>query len=171
MEEITMLEGVREDLVVPLADLDVGQMLQSWRWLIPETHRPLFATALGDLFLTAPDGSVGWLDMGTGQYEAVAANEEEFQRAAQDPENSSLWFGAGLVDRLRAAGKVLGPGQCYCYLQLPMLGGEYEPANFVIYDLNHHFQVWGPIHEQLHDLPDGATIEFKIEEPGDSQES
>jgi len=58
--------GVHEDLIVPLNGVDIRQMLEFWRWLIPETHSPLFATALGDLFLTNPDGQVLWLDMGVG---------------------------------------------------------------------------------------------------------
>jgi hypothetical protein len=158
------VDGVREDLIVPLAGVDTGAMLEFWRWLIQESHRPLFATALGDLFLTDPDGRVLWLDMGDGQLQQVAASPAEFERAAADPDKNSLWFGEVLVDQLRAAGKVLGPGECYCYLQLPMLGGEYDPANFRVYDVVTHFRVWGPIHEQLRDLPDGATVQFEITE-------
>lgn len=94
----------------------------------------------------------------------VATTETEFRRAVTDPDNNGYWFGAALVDRLRASGKTLGPGECYSYVQLPMLGGEYEPANFRIYDVVTHFRVWGPIHEQLRDLPDGATITFKVGE-------
>jgi Domain of unknown function (DUF1851) len=69
-----------------------------------------------------------------------------------------MWFGARLVDALRAAGKTLKAGECY--LKLPMLGGEYEPANFCGYEVVRHFQVWGPIHEQLRDIPDGTTVEI-----------
>jgi hypothetical protein len=158
------MRGVREDLIVSLGASDTAQMLEFWRWLIPASHQPLFATALGDLFLTDSGGQVLWLDLGNGQLEPVAANVAEFEQAITDPDNSSVWFGASLVDQLRAAGKVLQPGECYSYLQLPMLGGEYESDNFRSYDVVTHFRVWGPIHEQLHDLPDGATIEFKVEE-------
>jgi hypothetical protein len=164
--------GVREDLIVPLAGVDADRMLEFWRWLIPESHQLLFATALGDLFLTDPDGRVLWLDIGDGQLQPVASNMAEFERVAADPDNNSLWFGAVLVDQLRAAGKVLGSGECYCYLQLPMLGGKYEPGNFRIYDVVTHFRVWGPIHEQLRDVPDGATIEFEvINAPARTQEA
>jgi hypothetical protein len=158
------VEGVRSDLIVPLDGVDIGRMLEFWRWLIPEALRPLFATALGDLFLAVPDGSGWWLDVGDGQLRFVAAGEDEFRRAVTDLDNNSLWFGAALVDRLRVAGKLLGTGECYCYLLLPMLGGAYEPDNFRVYDVVRHFRVWGPIHEQLRELPDGATVEFKFGE-------
>jgi hypothetical protein len=154
--------GVREDLIVPLAGIDTARMLERWRWLIPESHRPLIATALGDLFLSDPDGRVLWLGVNNGKLRPVTATQAEFERAAAEPENNRFWFGAMLGDRLRASGKVLGPGECYSYLLLPMLGGEYEPANFTVYPVEHHFRVWGPIHEQLRDVPDGDYVEFKV---------
>ncbi|HEY1189511.1 MAG TPA: T6SS immunity protein Tdi1 domain-containing protein, partial [Gemmata sp.] len=124
------MNGVREDLVVRLAGADTGALLEFWRWLIPESHEPLFATALGDLFLTAPGGPVLWLDVGVGQLVPVAADEAELERVAADPDNLTMWFGAALVDRLSTGGKVLKPDECYSYLQLPMLGGTYDPDNF-----------------------------------------
>ena len=156
--------GVREDLIVLLDGVDTDRMLAFWRWLVPDTFRPLFATALGDLFLTGPDGRVLWLDVGNGRLWPVARNTAEFKRLAASSDDGDFWFGPPLVDRLVEAGKVLGAGECYSYITLPMLGGDYGPANFRTYDVLHHFQVWGPIHEQLHDLPDGATVEFKIVE-------
>jgi hypothetical protein len=154
--------SVREDLIVPLTGVDPDRMLEFWRWLVPPSHQPLFATALGDLFLAAPDGRVLWLDVGSGELRPVAATDAEFQRSVTDLENNSLWFGAVLVDKLRAAGKVLGPGECYSYWMVPILGGEYEPANFTIYPVERHFQVWGPIHEKLRDVPDGTEVMFEV---------
>ncbi len=162
MNELTYLAHVRCDLLVALADIDFGRLLEHWRWLIPESSRPLFATALGDLFVIDPGGQVSWLDMGDGQLQPVATSEADFERAASDPDNASFWFGTTLVDQLLAAGKALGPGECYSYLQLPMMGSQYEPNNFGVCDVVSHFRIWGPIHEQLRNLPDGATVEFKV---------
>jgi hypothetical protein len=151
-------------LLVPLSEADAVSALEFWRWLVPEPARPLFATALGDLFLVDASGQVLWLDVGCGTLEVVAVTEAEFARAAADTDNAANWFGAALVDQLRAAGKVLGPGECYSYLQLPILGGEYEPANFMVCDVVSHFRTCGPIHERLSQLPDGATVEFSATE-------
>jgi hypothetical protein len=103
-----------------------------------------------------------WLDVGDGELRTAAANEAEFRRAVVHTENGSLWFGAALVDKLRAIGTLLGPGQCYSYWTLPILGGKYEPSNFTVYPVEYHFQVWGPIHEKLRDLPDGTVVEFRV---------
>jgi hypothetical protein len=153
---------IREDLIVRLADVDIAQMLEFWRWLIPPTCCPLFATALGDLFLADAEHRIQWLDIGVGQLKQVASSIAEFENAVADPDNASLWFGASFIDELRTAGKTLASQECYSYIQLPMLGGEYEPANFRVYDVVTHFRVWGPIHEKLRDVPDGTQIEFEI---------
>jgi hypothetical protein len=159
--------GVPEHVIVPLDRIDMMRMLEFWRWMIPETDRPLFATALGDLFLVDLKGRILWLDMSIGEMQIIAADEVEFERFAAGPVNRSTWFGTRLVDQLRASGKVLQPGECYSYLKLPMLGGEYEVANFRIYDVITHFRVWGPIHEKLRDIPDGVQVEFRVVNPPD----
>ena len=156
--------GIRDDLLVPLAGSDTAPLVEFWRWLLPDNLRPWFVTALGDLFLRGPDGRVWWLDVGTGELQAVAADEAEFRGLLADSENVDLWFGAPLADQLRDTGVARGPGECYSYVQLPILGGEYEPGNFRVYDVVTHFRVWGPIHEKLRDLPDGASVEFHITE-------
>ena len=47
---------VRADLVVPLDGIDPESLLEHWRWLLPESLRPWFATALGVGLVD----SVGW---------------------------------------------------------------------------------------------------------------
>ncbi len=159
-----MLYNLREELIVSLAGVDTTRMLEFWRWLVPDSLRPLFATALGDLFLADPAGTILWLDSGVGRLRTVAANTDEFRQAVADPENATYWFGGGLVDQLRAAGKLLLPMECYSYHTLPMLGGRFEPTNFQIYPVVRHFRALGQIHDQLKDLPDGAVVEFKVVE-------
>src|SRR4051794_25557966 len=80
--------GVRDDLIVPLDGVDVGAMLEFWRWLVPVSLTPWFVTALGDLFLRDRQGFVWWLDIGTGALEAVAHGDARFQDCISDPETA-----------------------------------------------------------------------------------
>lgn len=159
-----MTNGVRQDLIVPLDGIDTTRMLEFWRWLVPDSLSPRFATALGDLFLTDPLGVVSWLDTGTGKLRAVATNVQEFENATAVPETSSYWFGPGLVDELKAAGRLLLPMECYSYLTLPILGGKFEAGNFVINPVVRHFRITGQMHEQIRHLPDGAAVTFTVVE-------
>jgi hypothetical protein len=159
-----MVDGIRHDLIVPLDGIDTTRMLEFWRWLVPETLRPLFATALGDLFLTDTAGAIWWLDVGMGELSAVAASVDEFERIVTDGEKRAFWFGEVLVDQLRAVGQLLLPMECYSYWKLPVLGGDFVPSNYTIYPVVRHFSIWGPIHEQIRHLPDGATVTFKVVE-------
>jgi hypothetical protein len=131
---------------------------------LPDAIQPWFATALGDLFSRHADGRVYWLDAGSGQAQVVASNEDEFRSSLTNSDNMDYWFGPSLVERLREAGIAREPRQCYSYVQLPILGGNYEIDNFRVYDVVTHFRVWGPIHEKLKHLPDGTTFEFRISE-------
>lgn len=152
-----------DPLTVSLSGVDAERLLELWRWLIPDGLHPWFATALGDLFLHGSDGQVWWLEVGSGELQAVASNEAQFRQLLADPNNASLWFGRELVDALRKSGLSLRQGECYSYWVLPILGGEYKPDNFRVYDVLTHFQVWGPIHEKINDLPDGAEVEFVVD--------
>jgi hypothetical protein len=151
-------------LTIDLGGADADRLLRHWRWLVGPGLRPVFATLLGDLFLASSDGQVWWLDVGVAELTAVAADAEEFARQMDDPEQVDLWFGPRLVEALRAEGRRLTDGECYSYEQLPILGGEFEPANFRPRDLQTHLDVWGPIQEKIKDLPDGSTIEFVVGE-------
>ncbi len=63
-----MFEGVRSDLIVPLAGVDIDRMLAFWRWLIPETHRPLFATAEDEIGGTLQDAKTAVREAAAGDY-------------------------------------------------------------------------------------------------------
>ena len=161
------MRGIRADLIVPLDDVDPDALLEFWLWRLPPTSRPLFATALGDLFLCDSHGRIGWLDVGSGGLQMVASDLCHFEELATDHEKSCLWFGQSLVDDIREAGHILKPGECYSYWQLPILGGAYEPGNFRVSEVVTHFRVWGPIHEKLKDIPDGTSIDFVVTLPVD----
>jgi len=71
-----------------------------------------------------------------------------------------------MVGALLESGLRLAPGQCFSYIVPPILGGEWEAANFEATDLAVHFGILGQIHLQVKDLPEATPIgEIRIVPP------
>lgn len=161
------LAGVRPDLIVEVDSVDPDRLLECWRWRIGPSLRPWFATVVGDLFLRGPTGDVAWLDAGVGEVETAAPSEAAFHLHLADPQRHAVWFAPTLVDRLRdpASGQPrLQPGEVFSYLRLPLLGGDFAPANFRVRELVDHFCTLGMLHRQFHENPDGAGLQFGPDE-------
>lgn len=153
-----------EDMLeaLPIDSAESDALLRHWRWLIPESFQLLCVTKLGDAFLQAADQSIWWLDVGSAEFEPVAQDRSDWLGRLQDSGILNQWSGRVLVKNLEQHGLRLAPGQCFTYLQCPILGGDYEPSNFMLVTIQEHFNIWGPIHEQLRDLPDGTEVEFEV---------
>ena len=143
-------------------DMDDNLLLGRWRWLAPSSYRVLLASALGDLFLADDAGAAHWLDVGAGELTTVAENLKAFREAWEEDGNRDVWFGPGLVDALEAV-EGRKPDECYSYIMLPILGGSFEPSNFVVRTLQQHLDGWGPIQQKLSSLPDGAQVTLSVE--------
>jgi hypothetical protein len=151
------------ELTVNPEGVDLDGLLSEWRWLVDDSFEPVLISALGDLFLRHSDGRIFWLSSGWGQLTEVANSAEEFKQLMVQRENAEEWFVPGLVGDILAAGKRLGPGQCFGYNVPPVLGGEIEPDNFEPTDLQVHFGILGQIQRQVKDLPPSTPIsEIKI---------
>jgi hypothetical protein len=61
------------------------------------------------------------------------------------------------------SGKKLEKGQCYTFVQIPILGGDYVVANIAVRDIAYQYTALGPIFKKLREIPDGTKIRFKIE--------
>jgi hypothetical protein len=151
------------DLYITMDGRNPEDVLGPFRWLIPHNHRPLFVTAIGDLFLADSKGCVWWLNIGGGRFTPVAPSETEFWRLIQDSANRESWFGEDVVKRLRLSGLTRGMQECFSFKTLPMLGGTYESSNFKSVDVVNHFKVWGPILKSIWEIPDGTKIRFRVE--------
>lgn len=149
-------------LIIPTGELDPEGLLRNWQWLVPIGYRTLFASAFGDLFLSDERGRMFWLNVGGAELVEVAENASAFEQMLTEPEHRDFYLGPHLVEACEAAGLQREPDECYSYLTLPMLGGAYKPSNFRGRTLEGHLAGWGPICEQLAELPDGAEITFKV---------
>jgi hypothetical protein len=116
------------------------------------------------MFLERPDGTVHWLDTGTGLVEQVANNRAGFEEIIKaSPDLVDEWFLPTLVERLHAADKKAGAGECYGFTILPVFAeGKYEVANMFVVPVTEQFVGLADVHRQLSELPDGASVQVKV---------
>jgi hypothetical protein len=158
--------GRLQDYTIDHQGLDWAALLATWAWLLPRTVTVWLMNRFGDLFLVLADGSVHMLDTGRGSLERVADDREDFARRIDQDGNANDWLMIPLIDKLVTAGFCLRPGECYSYWRLPVLGGEYAPANTKIVTIDHHFKAFGPIHDALRDVPDGTSVQLEVKRDG-----
>jgi hypothetical protein len=67
-----------------------------------------------------------------------------------------------LADSCTAAGKILGDGQCYAFVQPPFLGGDYSLDNVRGGSWKEWFALTADLYNQVKDLPDGAQVRINV---------
>jgi hypothetical protein len=137
-------------------------ILMTWSWLLPENYRVWLLNCFGDLFLILQDGSVHVLLTDAGELKRLASSKDEFTTLIERSQNAKEWLLIPLVDRLVAAGKLLRPGHCYSYQQLPILGGTYDIDNISERAIGEYLSWLGSVYQQFAKLPDGRRVRFKL---------
>ena len=150
------------DYTLDVDGADWPDLLSGWAWLIPREFTVWFVNRFGDIFMVFEDGSVRKLDVGAGSLEKLAENREHFAEVIDEENNANDWLMIPLVDKLIGAGVKLTPGECYSYVELPVLGGDYTLANTRVVPLERHYKAFGPIHERIKDMPDGTRVKFDV---------
>jgi hypothetical protein len=151
------------DYLVDCSCLDWQKLLGSWHWRLPQRLTPWMMNRFGDLFLKTEDGKIHVLRLDDGSLRCLAGSREEFSDLLDLGDNASDWLLIPLVNQLVAAGKVLINKQCYGFIQIPILGGDYVVENIAVRDVEFQYAALGPIFEKLEDVPDGTKVEFRIE--------
>jgi hypothetical protein len=153
-------------LTIDLSQIDCDELLSDWRWLVDKSYTPLILTAMGDMFLTAENGSVYMLNLMDGRFEIIADSEEDFKNKLQDDDISSEWFLPEIVQANKTMGIVLKQNQCYG-MEIPaFLSGKLEPDNIKPTDIYVYYSVTGQLLHQVKDMPPGTRIDkIKIKAP------
>jgi hypothetical protein len=149
-----------QDYIIDHRELDWDELLEPWRWMLPDSYTIWLMNRFGDLFLILEDGVVVMLDSGMGKVEQVAGSQNEFCDLCEEPENLSDYFAIPLVDGMADSRTMLETGQCYTFRHPPVTGGEYELENVAVTEIANHFAGYGKIHKQVRDVPDGRQVEL-----------
>ena len=166
------------ELCAPIDDLGARDALGSWRWLVGSNAEPRLLTAMGDLFIVSAS-KVFLLDTYAGEMLKIVDDWSTFKaRTANPDEEVSIWFKYDLLHELLDQGMFLSLGQCFSPIVPPVIGGKYEPGNFMPTPWLAHVSGMGQVHQQVRNLPPGTKIAgINIEwlrgapEPGASRSS
>lgn len=147
---------------VALDDAALDALRVHWGWLLGDRWTPLRASALGDVFVRLPAGTVWWLCTASGTLEQVAESPAQFDERL-GTERTDEWFLPGLVDALRAQGKVPGAGQCYTFDVFPVFsGGAFSAENMRPVAAAAHFAASGRLHARVRRLPEGTPVQVIV---------
>jgi hypothetical protein len=152
----------REDLIIPLDQVDSAALLADWRWLVQGRVRPVLLTMFGDWFLERENGDVEFLDLLEGQLTRVAGSIRELEALLDEEKLQDQWLLGPTIVALHARRLRPGVGECYGYKLPPIVGGSVEIENIEVLFLTVWQSIMGQIHQQSAALPEGTRIsEFK----------
>jgi|JI10StandDraft_1071094.scaffolds.fasta_scaffold282896_1 hypothetical protein len=157
---MSAIEITFDDLKLDYPAEKTDALLESWHWLVNDDFEVLLITAMGDLFLTDEEGIVYWLNTADGELSDVADNTDEFDELLKNDEQVEEWFLVPLIAELKQAKNFLKEGNIYSFIELPILGGEYEIENITQATVEGHFSKLGDLHYKLQGLQDGASVEI-----------
>ncbi len=146
------------DYLLDHAGQDFGAMLKAWHWLLPSALTVWLVNRFGEFIFVFEDGSVHYLDIGSGTLERIAGSRDHFRELIDQHDNANQWLMAPLVDECVESGLSLDPRQCYAFRVLPVFGGEYKIENVMVSKLHGYVEFAGLVHQQIRDLPDGSQV-------------
>ncbi len=150
------------DYLIQQDGKDWNELLSGWTGLMAEEFTLWMVNRFGDLIITYDDGSVHFLDVGSGTLAKLADSQDQFVERVDHEGNAANWFMIPLVDDCVAAGMTLLPNQCYGYKIPPFLGGAYNVDNCEPTDMSVHYAFLADIWRQTKDLPDGTKIKAVV---------
>jgi hypothetical protein len=148
------------DYLIECSAFDWQKLVETWHWRLPHKFTTWMMNRFGDLFLKTEEGKIHVLRLDDGSLRCLADSRDQFCDKLDQDGNANDWLMIPLVDRLVAAGKILKEKQCYAFVKLPILGGDYVIENVEVRDVALQYAALGPIFEKLEDVPDGSTVIF-----------
>lgn len=125
---------------------------------------PIFASPFGDIFFDSEEG-VWLLDIVEGTLEWGWTDLGECGSELDTVEGQEDWLRADLARAASACGLRPKRSEILDFAVPPKVGGELALANIHVMDFVTGVGMAGQIHEQLRYVPEGATIQFKVQEP------
>ncbi|MGW4245594.1 hypothetical protein [Nocardia sp. NPDC004722] len=137
--------------------------LECWAWIGLEGREPVFASPFGDIFFDSQDG-VWILDIVEGTLEWGWADLGECGSELETVEGQEDWLWADLAHAAFEHGLRPKRSEILDFAVPPKVGGELSLDNVHVMDFVTAVGMAGQIHNQSRYVPEGATVQFKIQE-------
>lgn len=95
-------------------------------------------------------------------FRKIADTEEEFTALWKDKDFLTDWHMESMVEIAEKSLGPLGNGRCYCFKIPTVLGGDYTAENLGTVALEELVSFSGDVAKQIKDLPDDATVRFRV---------
>ncbi len=152
------------DYLIDQEGIDWKAHLGSWQHLLPQTFTIWIVNRFGDLFLIYEDGSLHHLDTQLGTLNQRGTDKKDFLERMLEENNANDWLYMNYIRQAEEAGINLPKGHCYSFKIPPVLSGSYTLDNICTVDIGQHYLSMAAIHQQIKDLPDGATVTLSSNE-------
>jgi hypothetical protein len=152
-------------------DEGIGPDLIAWNE--PGTWKDTYAGLADDVFCFGQDiFGVQFAVLGGAQVVSFDPETAAVEPLGERLEDWAAWLledpdvrgAAGFARAYQDAQGALEPDQRLVPLKFFVAGGGYEFDNLVVRDAATAMRIRGPIAQQIHDAPDGATISFTVDE-------
>ena len=135
---------------------------ESWGWLGIECAHVLRLNKFGNVIFADRSGKYWRLCPEELQCELIAESATAYERLTHDPEFSSDWEMARLVELAETKHGTLPTGRCFCLKTPGILGGAYDLENIGTISIGELIRFSGHVACQIKNLPPGSKVQFKV---------
>ncbi|HUD27687.1 MAG TPA: hypothetical protein VMQ93_02370 [Novosphingobium sp.] len=142
---------------------ELHALRSAWGWTGVEFAEVVAHSLMGHMLVTDRAGTFHYLDPDLGAVTTLGDEAAATAYMARE-ETQVVWRADALVD---AATARLGPpaiGEVYNLRPQAMVAGDYAPENLIRIALVDLIYLSGDIARQTRDLPDGASVNLKVED-------
>ena len=128
---------------------EIWRGLVGWQWLNLECLSATAVSAFGDVFFSAPDGSIQMLDTRDGRLIDVAVNLAEIRKRLQNADERERLLLESVLTEARYGGLTLEKDECYDFVIPPAFGGEISSRALVKMPFASKLHIAGRMYQEL----------------------
>ena len=137
-------------------------IIKAWGWTGLEPSEIVGENDFGNLMVRDTQGLYWRLCPEDLSCQVIARDRAELDSLSKDQEFLHDWYMASLVEQAEQSLGPLSAGQKYGLRVPGPLGGEYGGSNIAKLAWSDLVLASGHIAEQIHELPEGATVRFSV---------